>query len=822
MARLGRAQPFAPIVHKTIPADSPDVTLALSGVAAVCAIGLLTAGLTLAAAGVAAAGTVGSLGVGAGLSGVSATGSAGTRSTDAVRVGIDANAFLPTVGDFTETRRRQGFKKGSSTGVNYLHYARKWEDVETADGVYDWQTLEWMLAEHPSPGRISITISAVDFDGTKCLPGYLGAVAFNHATVLAAYNDMLDDLFTVIGDRVEYVSLGQEVEGYLSANPTEIDEFSALIDSAKTKVTALWSGRPTIVSFKASTAIAGTIQTTYADVLNSVSMAGITYYFINGDFTIRDSNLGTMNTTLEDDILDILIGIGGVPIIITEFGCPTHPDLGSSEAHQAQFVQHGLGVCQVYKGFGLITHVNYNWLHEWDEWLLDSAGLSGSIRKYIGSLGLHRTTGLLKSSFNLFDQHLQAGIDAEITVALTGVAGASSIGTLVPTFPTALTGQAAAGASGSLQVALAPPLTSVLGTGSPGTISPSIAAGLTGIPASTEVGTLTPTSGQQVELTGVAASGSVGTIAPVLARAASGNAGTGSVGSVAPTLARAIAGEQATGAVGSMAAQDDHVVALSGVQATGSIGELTAPVTLIGVQATGAIGNLGSEHIVALSGVVGTASIGTITPTRSFILSGHQAAGAIGSFASLSSVVPLTGIPANGQIGSMSGDGAGTASLTGVVGTGAVGSLTKSISNPLVGEGAAGALGVAAPSITRAVSGVSASGVVGSLGRELPLSGVEGTGATGASTPGTSVALSGVATAAAIGSMIPLGGSDAIAALTGVQATALLGDLGANEAGVIDVVGEYVTSIDVVGEYVTTIDATGEYITTLDIEGESE
>jgi hypothetical protein len=70
--------------------------------------------------------------------------------------------------------------------------------------------------------------------------------------------------------------------------------------------------------------------------------------------------------------------------------------------------------------------------------------------------------------------------------------------------------------------------------------------------------------------------------------------------------------------------------------------------------------------------------------------------------------------------------------------------------------------------------------------------------------------------------MIPLGGSDAIAALTGVQATALLGDLGANEAGVIDVVGEYVTSIDVVGEYVTTIDATGEYITTLDIEGESE
>lgn len=809
------------LTYAVTPALTLPITVALSGVAATVSAGILTAALALGLSGAAATVSAGTVSGGLGLSGVSAT-SEIERASNAVRVGIAPSALLPTAGDFTEATRRAGFKKGSSTGVNYLHYSHKWSEVETSDGVYDWTELEWMLEEHPSPGRISITIAVVDFDGTRAMPAYLGAVAFNDSTVLAAYDDMLDDLFTVIGDRVEYVCMGQEVEVYFDANPTEIDEFSALIDSAKTKVTSLWSGRPTTVSFKAAVAVAGEIQTTFADILNSVTLPGITYYFTNTDLTVRDSNLGTLNTTLQDDILDILVGLGGSqPIIVTEFGCPTHANLNSSEAIQAQFFQHGLAVCQVYKDFNLITHVNCNWLHEWDEWLLDLFGFTGNTRDYIGSLGFHRTNGLPKDAFAVFNQHLQGGLDGDTSVAISGVAGTSALGTVTPAFSFTPTGHSATGAVGSLQITIAPALTTVVGTGSPGAFSPSHTLGLTGIPASSEVGTLTAESGAFADLTGESAAGSVGPLAPVFGVALTGVAATGEIGTLTPTFALALSGEGATGSLGTMTAADDHVAALSGVSATGALGDLVAPVTLVGVGGTGQLGTLSLSFAVSLSGIEATGAIGTVTPDRSFTLSGLEAAGSVGAF-SLSSVVPLTGIPVNGQLGSISADGAGTASLVGTAGTGSVGTLTIGASRALTGASATSALGTATTSIAPSLTGVEAPGTTGAVGHGVSLAGNHGIGEAGAATASFAVSLSGVQAAGTLGAMIPLGGNDALTPLTGVSATATLGDLGANDAVAMDVVADATHTIDVVGDAISIADVTSDAITVIDVVGDKD
>jgi hypothetical protein len=83
MARLGRAQPFKPLFRR-FRVVGADITLALTGVAATCAVGTLGVALALGPTGVSSTTAVGSVGVGlsAGLSGSAATGSVGTVVPD--------------------------------------------------------------------------------------------------------------------------------------------------------------------------------------------------------------------------------------------------------------------------------------------------------------------------------------------------------------------------------------------------------------------------------------------------------------------------------------------------------------------------------------------------------------------------------------------------------------------------------------------------------------------------------------------------------------------------------------------------------------------
>lgn len=145
-----------------------------------------------------------------------------------------------------------------------------------------------------------------------------------------------------------------------------------------------------------------------------------------------------------------------------------------------------------------------------------------------------------------------------ITVALSGVSGTGSVGSLSPAFSLGATGVAA--------------------TGSPGSLSPALSLGLTGLNATGSPGSLSP--GGTFTASGVAAIGSVGDLIAIASIPLTGVGGTGSVGSMSPTM--------------------ETFVALTGVSASGAIGNLNAAITL------------------ALTGVTGAGSPGSLMPVGSF------------------------------------------------------------------------------------------------------------------------------------------------------------------------------------------------------------
>ena len=187
-----------------------------------------------------------------------------------------------------------------------------------------------------------------------------------------------------------------------------------------------------------------------------------------------------------------------------------------------------------------------------------------------------------------------------------------------------------------------------------------------------------------------------------------------------PNVTEVLTSVSATGAVETVAVNgfeiDISERISTGVAGTGQIGTPNAfiKVSIVGVSATGQIGTLEHSNTVTLSGVVGTTNTPSLEPKVSEdIVTGVEGTGQVGSV-TVNPGAGLAGVSATGGIGTL--EHSNTVGLTGVVGT----TNTPSVE----------------PKTTDKVSGVSATGQVGSV-RQNPgagLTGVVGTGQIGTTT----------------------------------------------------------------------------------------
>lgn len=145
-------------------------------------------------------------------------------------------------------------------------------------------------------------------------------------------------------------------------------------------------------------------------------------------------------------------------------------------------------------------------------------------------------------------------IASNVTLALTGVAGTGSVGSVVANVGYALAQVASTGSVGAVVANLSYGVTQDSAPGAVGTVTNAVAYGLSQI----------------------AGTGSVGAVSPALDYAISQDAGTGGVGSF-PALTSPIGGVSGTGVVGTVTPSGDISIALTGVLATGLVGSVSIP-----------------------------------------------------------------------------------------------------------------------------------------------------------------------------------------------------------------------------------------------------
>lgn len=139
-----------------------------------------------------------------------------------------------------------------------------------------------------------------------------------------------------------------------------------------------------------------------------------------------------------------------------------------------------------------------------------------------------------------------------------------------------------------------------------------------------------------------------------------------------------------------------------------------------------------------ITGVAGTGTIGTVSPSVAKALTGVAGTGVVGTVTATSSAI--------------------SQNITGVIGTGAVGSLVSSVSAFLTGVTGIGQTGVLLPTDSPGIAGVAGTSAVGSLrGTVLVFPvGVFGTGLVGGVTTPTQAFITGVSGIGQAGEVYPI------------------------------------------------------------------
>jgi hypothetical protein len=345
------------------------------------------------------------------------------------------------------------------------------------------------------------------------------------------------------------------------------------------------------------------------------------------------------------------------------------------------------------------------------------------------------------------DQYVS--INADITLALTGVAGTSAAGTVTPQESFALTGNAGTASPGTVALNIAIALTGISVAVSAGTVAQGKALPIIGIGSTASDGTVTPQESfaitnnlgttslgtvalnNDLALSGIALTAPTGAMMPGLLFAFTGNIGTSASGALAKNYSVAITGSELTSSSGDILSS--NALALTGTEATTVSGSITPGIgkALTGVSATSAVGDIGKTFAITISGSEGTASPGTMTASQG-----------------LNITLALTGIEATAYAGNLSPSGSSTLALTGIGATTSAGTLKPGNFVPLTSVPSTAFLGPLSKSTTTALMGTQGTAQAGTITPSsgdiiLVLTGIPAVTFQGAITPNVSVNLIG-------------------------------------------------------------------------------
>jgi len=276
-----------------------------------------------------------------------------------------------------------------ATGARGAQTAAPWSSLNPTGATYDltmvsnsYFGLDALAGYGFTSILINIPIIAI---ASRTMPADIATNAFNDATVKSRYHTLIDNVLPYFNSSVKYISLGNEVDTYLSsANPTEWSQYKELIEDARTYIHSL---KPNI-KVGVTTTFDGATSTQIVNVASlneNMDVIILTYYPTGAGFVPRDPS-----TTVSTDMALMVSTAAGKPLVMQEWGYPSSTVLSSTEQMQADFIANTFSSWSQY-GSSRIPFISFFKYRDWDA--AQCTALTGqssgqSFFEFICSLGL--------------------------------------------------------------------------------------------------------------------------------------------------------------------------------------------------------------------------------------------------------------------------------------------------------------------------------------------------------------------------------------------------------------------------------------------------
>jgi len=236
-------------------------------------------------------------------------------------------------GEFNLGDYQQALSLARSNGVQLSHYYVQWGEIEKSPGVYDWTVPDYVFeATYLEDLQLSVVVNVIHTSVIGRVPPDLEGVPFDDPAFATRLSQFLATFADRYAGRLNYLSIGNEVNIYFGIHRDEIEAYAAVFDQARAAIHQHQPDLPVGMVFAYHDAERqGTLDV--VQTLNRGDFIAFTLYLYNEGFRF------TRPTSLIGEYLDKMLDLAGeTPMAVVEIGWSTADSLEGTEADQAEYV----------------------------------------------------------------------------------------------------------------------------------------------------------------------------------------------------------------------------------------------------------------------------------------------------------------------------------------------------------------------------------------------------------------------------------------------------------------------------------------------------
>lgn len=294
------------------------------------------------------------------------------------------------------------FAAAKHAGLQFIELPQQWDEVARADGTFDSEFAVMANEVYPAlDTSLVLSLNPIDTTANR-LPAYLQGEPWDSLKVIDAFNAWFDWTVAQLPDAtIEAVSVGNEVDAYLSANTDEMEAYKRFFEAVRDHIRSTHDVPVGCkMTFGGRT---GELSEALAKIDQSADALMLTYYPLDDQFRVRSPKI------VPGDIAKMLSFANDRPVFILETGYPSGSECGSSLESQAEFIDELFAAWD--RNADQVPLINLVWTcdmpTEQVTTMVKYYGVeSDAFQGYLATLGLRSVSGENKPAFERVRYHV--------------------------------------------------------------------------------------------------------------------------------------------------------------------------------------------------------------------------------------------------------------------------------------------------------------------------------------------------------------------------------------------------------------------------------